>query len=77
MSRREYRGSYECNGSDGRIRTVKNFVSVDVVGLRSDGVTTDGVSELHCEGEIVTRLEKGHYQSVAGLHLKTDDPGAP
>jgi len=77
MARNEYRGSFDCNGSDGRTRTVKHFVSVTDVGLRSGGVTRDGTGELHCEGEVVNHVAKGHYQTFAGIDLKSDDPTAP
>ena len=57
--------------------TVKHFVSVTDVGLRSARVTKDGVSELHCEGEVVRQVAKGRYQTFAGIDLTSDDPTAP
>ena len=77
MARNEYRGSFDCEGSDGRTRIVKHFVNVVDVGSRSSGVTKDVMSELHCEGEVVRHVEKGCYQTLAGIGLKSDDPNAP
>jgi hypothetical protein len=77
MARTEYRGAFDCHGSDGRTHTIKHFVSVTDVGLRSAGATKDGASELHCEGEVVRHVAKGCYQTVSGIDLTSDDPTAP
>lgn len=77
MSRSEYRGSFDCEASDGRVRTIKHFVNVVDVGSRSRGETKDGLGEIHCEGEVVHHVKKGHYQTMAGINITTDDPNAP
>ena len=75
--RREHRGSYDCLDKEGQVHVVKYYAIVDSSETRGGIFDREGEHELLCEGERVDYIAKGHYQTLDGVEIKTDDPRAP
>lgn len=75
--RREHRGTFDCVDKDGKVHAVKYYAIVDSEETRGGVFDNDGAHELVCEGRRVDYIAKGHYQTMDGVELKTDDPRAP
>jgi hypothetical protein len=75
--RREHRGTFDCVDKDGQVYVVKYYVTVDPSEARGGVFDHDGTHELVCDGKRLDYIVKGHYQTLDGVELRTDDPRAP
>ena len=74
---KEHRGTFTCDGSDGRQYNVDVFVRIATKRSRAGTTRRDGAKILTCEAGELSYVAKGHYRTATRIDLKTDEPDAP